>query len=97
MYKTINEILSELLSGEKNKKETEESLLKHFSGRVNHSDLKVGDRIIYNGNCGNLVENLHRGTNKCIISWERMGYMNTYKEQEVYNIEFFKEPEDYFN
>ena len=94
MNDNINKILSDLLAGEKNKKETYESLLKHFSSYVDHSDLKVGESIIYNGNCGKLLQ---QGFKKSLIGWERMGYMNTYKEEEVYNIEFFKQPENYFN
>lgn len=90
----MENILSALLLGEKNKKETEQSLLEYFSRHfISHEDLKEGERIIYKGNSGKLIK---KGNVKSLIGWERMGYMNTYKENEVYNIEFFKKPENYF-
>ena len=46
----INKILSDLLSGEINKKETEEKIKEHFSSfNKLHQGLKEGDKIIYKG------------------------------------------------
>jgi len=92
--KLINNILPMLLSGDKNKKECTNEILNHFSDFYKlHNRLKEGDAIIFNGNSGTLIK---KGDRKSIIKWETLGYLNTEKEEEVYNIEFFKEPKDYW-
>lgn len=94
----IDKILSNLLVGEINKKETEELLLNHFSDYYTlHSDLKEGENIIYKGNSGKLIE---IGGKKSTIKYSLLGYVENAQstfEKEVYNIEFYKTPKGYWN
>jgi hypothetical protein len=96
--KIINEILPKLLNGDINKKECCDEILNHFSDYYQlHHDLKEGDRIIYKGNSGNLIK---KGDNKSIIKYQMMGKVPnnfTNPEIEVYNIEFYKTPDDYWD
>jgi hypothetical protein len=92
--KLIDDILPRLVSGDSNKKECAEDILAHFSSSYKlHSNLKNGDKIIYQGNSGILLK---KGDIKSLIKWERLGYMNTEKDEEVYNIEFYKEPKNHW-
>lgn len=94
----INKILSDLLSGEINKKETEEKIKEHFSSfNKLHQGLKEGDKIIYKGNSGILIK---KGERLSTIEYYILGYVvneNSTKRVDVYNIEFYKEPKNYWN
>jgi hypothetical protein len=95
--RVIEDILSKLLIGDINKKECCDEILNHFSDYHQlHSGLKKGDRIIYKGNSGELVK---KGDKKSIIKYQMIGKIpnsSTNPEIEVYNIEFFKEPKNYW-
>jgi hypothetical protein len=96
-YNLINSILPKLLSGDINKKECEDLILEKFSryDRL-HSDLKENEAIIYDGNSGILIK---KGERKSIIKFHKLGRVeneNTVKEIEIYNIEFYKEPKNYW-
>lgn len=93
-----NNILPKLLSGEINKYECIDLILDEFSHFSQiHNNLKEGDEIIYKGNKGNLIK---IGLKKSIIKYQLMGKVpNIYtnSEIEVYNIEFYKTPIDYWD
>jgi len=97
-HNLYNNILPRLLGGEINKNECIDLILDEFSDFENiHNNLKEGDEIIYKGNSGNLIK---KGLKKSIIKYQMMGKVpNNYTnpEIEVYNIEFYKTPDDYWD
>jgi hypothetical protein len=93
-----NNILPRLLGGDINKNECIDLILEEFSDFEKiHNNLKEGDEIIYNGNKGYLIK---KGLKKSIIRYRMMGKIpnkTTNPEIELYNIEFYKTPNDYWD
>jgi len=94
----IQRILPKLISGDINKKECYDKILNVFSSwHKLHSNVNEGDEILYNGNPGILIK---KGDKKSTIKYHNIGYIenehNTFVV-DVYNIEFFKIPEGYWD